>query len=64
MKYTIHYECTTEIGIFKAEVDVECKNPPTSTDGYIIDAVLRDSVRLHRSGQGSTRIITIKEHSK
>jgi hypothetical protein len=64
MKYTIHYECTTEIGILKAEVIVECKNPPTSTDSHIIDVVLRDSVRFHKSGHGSTRIITIKEHSK
>ena len=64
MKYTIHYVCNTENGIFKAEVDVEYDKQPTTTDGHIIDAVLRDSVRFHKSGQGSTKIITIKEHSK
>lgn len=64
MKYVIQYECNAENEIFKAETYVECDMWPGTTDSFIIDVVLRDSIRFHRAGGGSIKIISISEYDK
>jgi hypothetical protein len=64
MKFLISYECRNGEDALLGEFEYESEYKPVEADLLVIEAAIKDSRRLHKSGLASVRIVSIVTFTK